>query len=48
MARNANRKIPEKDSRSLDETINDEVDTQDLNLDFLYNLIEETYFKVND
>ena len=35
--------MPANDSRTLDKTIQDEVDTQDLNLDFLYNLIQESY-----
>ena len=48
ISRMAKRNMPINDSRTLDETIEDEVDTQDLNLDFLYNLIQEPYFKIND
>ena len=48
IARIGKQSMPVNDSRSLDETIEDEVDTQDLNLDFLYNLIQESYFKIND
>merc|ERR1712243_79867 len=41
----AKKNMPANDSRTLDETIQDKVDTQDLNL---YNLFQETHFKIND
>ena len=47
IARNAKGKMAEKDRRSCDETTKDEIETEDTNLEFLYNLIEETYFIVN-
>ena len=48
ISRMAKRNMPANDSRTLDETIQDRVEQQDLNVDFLYNLIQESYFKIND
>ena len=43
-----NKEMPLNDSRSLDQTILEEIDDNHLNLDFLYNLIDKSYFKVNE
>ena len=40
--------MPANNLRTLDQIILDEIDEHDLNLELLYNLIHELYFKINE
>ena len=43
-----NKEMPLNNSRSFYQTILEEIDENHLNLDFLYNLIDKSYFKINE